>query len=476
MRSVAALIAILTATPAVAIDRAEVMDRARALAFHPWRCGANNLQASCASGYDSAYVVGDHLGLPYDWGGFVSLHEFGVHIGAGYGAGSPAGGSVLSCTTGLDCSGFVSECWGLDSKLGTATLEEAQYTSPISTDQVQPGDVFNKANEHVVMFDTKLADGTLVYLEASPPNTRVNAFSSWAGVQGYSARRYVHIEDGGSDLGTLSNPIPITTWPYTDATRDTTDGPSDLLDACAADPSSNESGREWIYAFTTETPGMLSASVSCGTGVDVDLHLYAAASEAECFARAHTDFEVSLSACGTYFLVVDTWVSGAGVEQAGAYTLTVDFEASGGACQAMPSYDFVGAMGEPCSYPGNTALGYCNPNLDAATCLYTDTDSFCSRPCGRDSDCTSDLPGGCCADIGDNQYFCLPSDYCGGSPPPGDPADPADGGPDLVSYPPPQPGGDRDLGTDAGGCKSTGSSTAWLVVLLLWLVRRRSAR
>ena len=68
------------------IDRVEVIDRAQAYCYHPWTCTSANLQASCVSGYDSLYTIGDHQGLPYDWGGYVSLHQFGVEIRAGQGA------------------------------------------------------------------------------------------------------------------------------------------------------------------------------------------------------------------------------------------------------------------------------------------------------------------------------------------------------------------------------------------------------
>ena len=103
---------------AVAIERAEVVDRAKAFSYHPWTCGLSNLSASCLSGYQSEYVVGDHMGLPYDWGGFVSLHEFDQDIASGLGAGTPPGGDSVSCTTGLDCSGFVSQCWDTGIKYG----------------------------------------------------------------------------------------------------------------------------------------------------------------------------------------------------------------------------------------------------------------------------------------------------------------------------------------------------------------------
>jgi len=81
---------ILLGPPAArAITRAQVMTSARAYAGHPWRCAAANLDGGCPAGYRSAYTVGDHLGLPYDWGGYMTLHEFDAQIAAGKAAGSP---------------------------------------------------------------------------------------------------------------------------------------------------------------------------------------------------------------------------------------------------------------------------------------------------------------------------------------------------------------------------------------------------
>lgn len=51
------------------------------------------------------------MGLPYDWGGYMTLFQFDQQINAGYGAGSYPEHGVLSCTAGVDCSGFVSKAW-----------------------------------------------------------------------------------------------------------------------------------------------------------------------------------------------------------------------------------------------------------------------------------------------------------------------------------------------------------------------------
>lgn len=434
MRYLLVILLLLPASLARGIDRAEVIDRARAFCYHSWTCSAANLLAPCLAGYDSRYAVGDHLGVCYDWGGYVSLHQFGMDIRAGQGAGSPPQGEVAACTTGLDCSGYISQCWDTGQKYGTWTLQD--ISTAIDTSDLEPGDALNDPGLHVEIYAGALADGTPFFYHAAPPNVHMNWYTGWTGVQGFDAIRYDQIAEGGSNLGTMSNPIVIDRWPYTD-NRDTTQSRSDILDACAADWSKDESGREFVYVFTTTVPGTLTATVSDGTGVDIDLHLYRDPAEHDCIARHDHTLDIAIYACGTYYLVLDTYVNTSGVEQAGPYTFSADFTPSGGACQAKPEYDFLGGPGKACAYPNHEDLNYCNPNLGVTTCIYTtgaSPISFCSRPCQTDADCNGDFPGGCCQDIdGEGNFFCMLERFC--------PAQP-DGGTDA--------GGGDDAGVDAG--------------------------
>src|SRR5690606_3186876 len=107
----ALLVTALLAPPARAITREQTIVRAKAFAFHPWTATSANLTASCKASYHSVYLPGDYMGLPYDWGGYMTLFDFDQQIAQGYGAGSYPEDGILSCTAGLDCSGFVSKCW-----------------------------------------------------------------------------------------------------------------------------------------------------------------------------------------------------------------------------------------------------------------------------------------------------------------------------------------------------------------------------
>jgi hypothetical protein len=413
-------------SPAQAITREQVIARAKAYAYHPWRCTAANLTASCSSTYRSAYVPGDYLGLPYDWGGYVTLFEFDQEIARGAGAGSYASDGVLSCTTGVDCSGFVSKAWDT-AHYGTATLETVSTVIPQSS--ILAGDVFNKPNYHVVLYSHTLGNGEPVFYESIGYNVQVNVTGGWSWVSGYTPRRFRDITGttGGDPLGTPTNPIPITSFPFTDS-RDTRQAPSDLLDRCGAATDKDESGPEYVYRLELTQPGRLTISVSDDVNPDIDVHLYTSMNTSDCIDRHDSAISRAVD-CGTYYVVADTYVS-SGTPKAGQYTLTVTFSPSGQPCgSGPPAYNFAGRPGAPCAFPGHPDLPFCNPNLGVDTCLYTSgasATSFCSRACGTGLDCT-DFPGGCCGELGSGEQYCFPAAWC--SPTPADGGAAHDGGP-----------------------------------------------
>ncbi|MFT6398295.1 MAG: hypothetical protein ACJAYU_003053 [Bradymonadia bacterium] len=129
------------------------------------------------------------------------------------------------------------------------------------------------------------------------------------------------------DLGTPCRPIAIENLPFSDS-RDTRDGPTNSWDAYACAPSTDESGPEWIYQVEVRERGTLHAAViATSDGADPDVHILRALDPAECIERGHTNTSALLDT-GTYYIVVDTWVDGDGVEYGGRYTLNVSFSAA----------------------------------------------------------------------------------------------------------------------------------------------------
>jgi MYXO-CTERM domain-containing protein len=489
------------ALPAEAITRDQVLARARAYAYHPWRCTTQNLTASCAASYKSVYIPGDYVGLPYDWGGYMTLFEFDQQIAKGFGAGSYASDGVLSCTAGLDCSGFVSKCWDAG-HWSTSTLHNV--SSPTTQAALLPGDAYNKAGSHVVLYSHKLASGEPIWYEAGGYNTHITVHSGWSNVTGFSPIRYDKItgSSAGNPQGTTQNPIVINALPYTDA-RDTSSSDSDSIDGCGAAPTKDESGPEFIYKVSFTKPGTVTIQTTDDVGADIDPHLFGSLNTSDCLARHDSALSHPVD-CGTYYIVVDSFGG-----KAGKYTLKVSFTATAGkACGSGPAaYAPKGAMGDSCAYPSNKNLPFCNANLGATTCIYGTSSSFCSKPCKGNGDCTA-FSGGCCKDInGKGEYYCMLASFCAGqkldagvkadtgagsdgpSPQsdaaPGSEAGAADDGSSTTSEAgtsgdgaPPPDEGDDDSGcscrvqrTGDGGAAAAGLAA----LLLLGLLRRRSS-
>ena len=98
-------------------------------------------------------------GIPYQWGGFSSLSEFDEGLRRGLAAGdvyTPAkrrhlNDAVSRHAVGLDCSGFISRVWRLPRHHSTRELEGLSQRLP-GYDDLQPGDILNRWNDHVVLF------------------------------------------------------------------------------------------------------------------------------------------------------------------------------------------------------------------------------------------------------------------------------------------------------------------------------------
>ena len=193
----ARLLLFLALTVAV---RAEPLTRAAALAIaetyvgHRWDAVAKNVR----HGRDSAGVEihtpdrpGGHgdppadcwmpdaanTGVPYKWGGFDTPARFDAGLRAGQAAGDVytaekrrrGGAAVSADAVGIDCSGFVSRCWGLAEKHSTSMLFGISERLR-STDDLRPADAMNTAEGHVLLF-VRWLDGEkrrALFYEAAP--------------------------------------------------------------------------------------------------------------------------------------------------------------------------------------------------------------------------------------------------------------------------------------------------------------------
>jgi hypothetical protein len=139
--------------------------------------------------------------MPYKWGGFDTPESFLQGLKEGKKAGDVAslwkkknGDAVVSSeSVGIDCSGFVSRCWGLDRPYSTRELPQICERLN-SWDDLRTGDILLKAG-HVILFEKWGKGGTeVVGYEAGPkPFWRVNACGILIArlvSEGYSPWRY----------------------------------------------------------------------------------------------------------------------------------------------------------------------------------------------------------------------------------------------------------------------------------------------
>ncbi len=316
---------LLLAAPALAIDRAAALDNAAAYAIHSWSMGSVNMTASCSSDYESTYSPGTYIGLPYDWGGYMDIAEFDAQIADGYGAGSHSWHGSLSCTAGLDCSGFVSMVWETG-HYSTSTFYGC--TDEIGWNDLKRADAVNDAGSHMVLFAYENDAGDPVFYEAagSAERTRINSGSGWSYFDGYVPIRFEDIDDGAPEPGQLNDPYEIPSFPFYDQ-RWTAGALSDEIDSYSCAPDTDESGPEVLYHFVAAEAGRLEVVVSDDTGVDIDIHVLTAPSGDACIARDDTEVSVDVGP-GDVWISLDTWVSGQ--EYPGPYLLVVDFNGGTG--------------------------------------------------------------------------------------------------------------------------------------------------
>ncbi len=145
------LILEITGTPGYALTRDEVMDRARTYVNLDWQCGPPNARSE----FNLLEPGKSYSGVSYNWGGFDSPEQFVKKLERGKVAGNyrKRCGKNLCVHfdfAGLDCSGFISRCWGIR-RYSTQALPIIAIK--VSRKLLKPGDILNSRKKHVVLFD-----------------------------------------------------------------------------------------------------------------------------------------------------------------------------------------------------------------------------------------------------------------------------------------------------------------------------------
>lgn len=137
--------------------------------------------------------------------------------------------------------------------------------------------------------------------------------------------------DEGGDEGTGEEPCPaglicVSSFPHEDANT-TTGASSDRFDSYSCASSTDESGPEVVYQVELPSRGVLTLELledEMAATADIDVHLLASLDADDCLDRGHW-MAGDLLEAGTWYVVADTWVSAAGDEQDGDYTLRFGF-------------------------------------------------------------------------------------------------------------------------------------------------------
>jgi len=134
----------------------------------------------------------------------------------------------------------------------------------------------------------------------------------------------------GKDLG------DITTVSVDSIENDTNNGMdmyNFIADPCKpSNPEGSENGPELLYPFSVKKSGKLTATITYESDVDPDIHLVKA-DLLTCLTRGDkeiADYEIKLDTTvtvGKYYIIVDTYTKGSGVELPGEFKLDVSFDA-----------------------------------------------------------------------------------------------------------------------------------------------------
>ncbi len=134
--------------------------------------------------------VGSNTKVPYKWGGFNTLDGYDSGLTEGKYAGDNATSGVSSYCVGVDCSGFVSRCWKLESHYSTRMMDDYITIAYSDWTDLQPADAVHKPG-HVRLFVEHNDNNSLLVVEASGSDWRVSYRSfSYYDLTSYTPRYY----------------------------------------------------------------------------------------------------------------------------------------------------------------------------------------------------------------------------------------------------------------------------------------------
>jgi len=188
------LVALPDAGLAQTVTRAEALKIAESFIQHRWQASKKNVRhGKDADGVEvhtpdrdggrgnplsECWIPNvENIGVAYKWGGNDGPRSFSAGIRAGKAGGDVytqekrrRGDKAVSAdAVGVDCSGFINHCWKLTARHSTYSLPSIcqKLSSP---DALEPADIMNQPNGHVLLFVKWLAPEKkrAVFYEAAP--------------------------------------------------------------------------------------------------------------------------------------------------------------------------------------------------------------------------------------------------------------------------------------------------------------------
>lgn len=194
--------------------RTNIVNTANAYASKAWTASKSNWNGSTSDGWRrpryieaknrSYSTANPPAGVPYGWGGHDTLSQFDSYIANGRRAGDVnTVNGRKSNITGVDCSGFIQNTWGLTgSKRNCASLEN--YGKSINTSQLAVGDALSSAagDRHCLLYRGASGSTAILTWESTVTNqldrvVRHSRTWSYLNSRGYKALRHPGVCEAG---------------------------------------------------------------------------------------------------------------------------------------------------------------------------------------------------------------------------------------------------------------------------------------
>jgi len=184
--------------------------------------------------------VGGNTSMPYCWGGNSTISMFNSGLSLNKSAGdditTPGYGAEPNCSVGVDCSGFLSRCFGLSFHYSTSNIDtNSLFGTYSNTNSIGEGDLFNKSGVHTRLVKSVNANGTFNIIESGTGTSNVGSNGLWkvfdwtynsSELSTYTPKYYVNMVSSNTTVSNdqCNDALLLTSGTSCDYTTGTVDG------------------------------------------------------------------------------------------------------------------------------------------------------------------------------------------------------------------------------------------------------------